>query len=505
MFSTQKRRLIATTIFTLMVFSVLFGALGPTLAGMDAWLAGTLSNLANTNLDYGARWSVALSRVLLLGGSGVLLLAGFYGVPAKRLLTLFATFSGGGVLLAIVAGIGGGQPGLVAEFLFAVSALACAQVMTRADDVPLEGSEQRAHVLISAGRLDAAFSELKACPPSGRSLELFYHLAESYEKKAKVHQARRVLRFLANRAISRTQKTLQAEPTAELPPGIPQTLGRYDIEGLLGRGAMGAVYLARDTRINRSVALKVVSLDKEFDRDSLDDAKTRFFQEAESAGRLHHPEIVTIYDAGEVGGLSYIAMEHVTGKALSDVKAAREHLGDIKLIELCARAAEALAYAHERKVIHRDIKPANLLYDRDNDSLKIMDFGVAQLTDVVRTRTGVILGTPAYMSPEQLMGETIRGHSDLYSLGVTLYELLTGEIPFKADNMVGFAKAVTAGKARPVSLLRADLPRTLDKVINKALAKKPSQRFANGWEMADALRDSLTEFETKKILRSANN
>ncbi len=504
MFSTQKRRALATGLAALLIVAIFYGSLGPIFARADAWITSPAAGLLNIGPAFGEFLAHFLSFATA-GTCGALLVAGLLGTSARVLWPPALSVSLLIPVLAFAAAATGVTATMLASIFSLASCLVLATLVTRAGQVPLAGSESRAANLIKTGRLDAAFAELKACAVSARNLALFYELAEAYEAASKAHQARRVLRFLANRAITRTRQTLAGEPTRELPSGIPQTLGRYDIEGLLGRGAMGAVYLARDTRINRSVALKVVSLEREFDPNGIDDARGRFFQEAESAGRLHHPDIVTIYDAAEVGELSYIAMEYVTGKPLADWDQKKDPIEYTLAIELIARAADALAYAHERKVIHRDIKPANLLYDADRDQLKIMDFGVAQLADVIRTRTGIILGTPAYMSPEQLLGEPLNGHSDLYSLGVTLYELLTGEVPFKADNMVGFAKAVTTGKPRPVSLLRSDLPRSLDGVINKALARMPAERFESGWTMADALRSCIAEDARDNTLNVVSN
>jgi serine/threonine-protein kinase len=270
---------------------------------------------------------------------------------------------------------------------------------------------------------------------------------------------------------------------------MPERLGRYVIERKLGRGAMGAVYLARDPRINRPVALKVIPIEKEFEDEELEEARLRFFREAESAGRLTHPNIITVFDAGEDKHLAYIAMEYLGGTPLTHYTDPKKLLAPKKTLELCARTADALHYAHEQGVIHRDIKPANLLYDLKSDLLKISDFGVARLTDNNRTKTGIVLGTPMYMSPEQLGAETLTGHSDLFSLGVTLYELLTGEVPFKAKNIAVLMTKITSEDPIPVSNRRPGIPPSVDAVLSKALAKRPEKRFANGAEMAIALRN----------------
>jgi serine/threonine protein kinase len=215
----------------------------------------------------------------------------------------------------------------------------------------------------------------------------------------------------------------------------------------------------------------------------------RFFREAESAGRLTHPNIVAVYDAGEDKHLAYIAMEYVEGGPLTKYTDQKQLLAPSKALELCARTADALDYAHNQGVIHRDIKPANILYNMRHDALKISDFGVARLTDNNRTKTGIVLGTPMYMSPEQLNAESLSGHSDLFSLGVTLYELLAGEVPFKATNIAVLMTKITTEDPTPVSNRRAGIPPSVDAVLFKALAKRPQDRFANGGEMAIALRN----------------
>ena len=271
--------------------------------------------------------------------------------------------------------------------------------------------------------------------------------------------------------------------------GAPQRLGRYVIEKKIGKGAMGAVYLAKDPRINRAVALKVIPIEKEFEDEELEEARLRFFREAESAGRLTHPNIITVFDAGEDKHLAYIAMEYLQGISLTEFTDSKRLLAPNKALELCARTAEALDYAHNQGVIHRDIKPANILYSLRQDILKISDFGVARLTDNNRTKTGIVLGTPMYMSPEQLNAETLTGHSDLFSLGVTLYELLVGEVPFHATNIAVLMTKITTEDPAPLSNRRPGVPPSVDAVLFKALAKKPEDRFTNGAEMAIALRN----------------
>jgi serine/threonine-protein kinase len=222
----------------------------------------------------------------------------------------------------------------------------------------------------------------------------------------------------------------------------------------------------------------------------------QFRREAESAGRLNHPNIIAIYDTGEDKNIAYLAMEYFEGKPLNYYAQSANLLPPKWVLELTARAADALHYAHGQGVVHRDIKPANIIYDAATDVLKITDFGIARLTDTSRTKTGIILGTPSYMSPEQLSASAITGKSDLYSLGVTMYQLLTGTTPFRSDSIPKLMDKIVNEKHRAVSSLRDDIPLSVDVVLDQALAKNPDDRFPNGRAMGLALRDCVASFET---------
>jgi serine/threonine-protein kinase len=339
---------------------------------------------------------------------------------------------------------------------------------------------------LAAGRLEPAFAEFRRCPPSESVATTMYKLSLAFEQQAKPERAEAVLEWM-----KRTHGTSDsvAQKQKQKQDGVPQRLGRYVIEKRIGRGAMGAVYLARDPRINRPVALKAIPIEKEFEDEELKEARLRFYREAESAGRLAHPNIITVFDAGEDQGLAYIAMEYVPGIPLKQFTDPKRLLAPKRAMELCALTAEALDYAHNQGVIHRDIKPANLMYNPKEGSLKITDFGVARMTDNNNTKTGIVLGTPMYMSPEQLGAEELQGHSDLFSLGVTLYELLAGEVPFKATNIAVLMTKITSEDPAPISRRRAGIPPSIDAVLAKALAKKPQDRFSCGAEMAIALRN----------------
>jgi len=251
---------------------------------------------------------------------------------------------------------------------------------------------------------------------------------------------------------------------------------------------MGVVYLGRDPKIDRQVAIKTLSLGAAFEGHQLDAARERFFREAQSAGRLNHPGIVAIFDAGEDHDLAYIAMEFLKGKNLSGHTDPENLLPLPRVLDIMIQCAEALEYAHGEKVVHRDIKPGNIMFDAATGRAKITDFGIARITDASRTSTGTVLGTPNYMSPEQAVGEHVDGRSDLFSLGVVLYQLATGWLPFQAESMASLLyQIVNAPHPDPASY-RGDLPVGFGKVIDNALGKDPRKRYPSGAKFAAHLR-----------------
>src|SRR6202789_4185029 len=381
-------------------------------------------------------------------------------------------------------------------------------------------------VLLTAGSallLWQRFAELKGRKPNATVLSDLYTLGSQLEQRGRAQQATAVYRHLARfdntyrdvaarlkrlmdaeRAKPKAAPAAPAKITASPAPPAPaassananasgaadtQRLGRYQLEREIGRGAMGIVYLGRDTAINRLVAIKAIPLASEFSDAELVEARARFFREAETAGRLNHPNIVTIYDVGEERGLAYIAMEYLKGRHLSNYAKSDSLMEPRKVLEIIARTADALGFAHKQQVVHRDIKPANLMFDPATDILKITDFGIARLSDAGSTRTGIVLGTPSFMSPEQLEGRTVTGHSDLFSLGVSLFQLLTGQLPFTADSMTGLMQQIAEAPHPPLRAFRPDLPACVESVIDQALAKNPEARYDSGAQMAAALED----------------
>jgi len=364
------------------------------------------------------------------------------------------------------------------------------------------------------GQLDTAFDYFRKLPADDSVLDLIYNLALDYERKRQFNKAENAFKYIAEknpkfkdisdrvgRAKAMSETVILggggSHPggTVILPGGGVEKpmLGRYQVEKELGKGAMGVVYLGKDPKIGRVVAIKTMALSQEFDADELQDVKDRFFREAETAGRLNHPHIVTIFDAGEEHDLAYIAMEFLKGKDLAPFIKPDNLLPLPKVMSIIARVAEALAYAHNNNVVHRDIKPANIMYELESDTVKVTDFGIARITDSSKTKTGMVLGTPSYMSPEQLSGKKIQGSSDLFSLGVTLYQMSCGHLPFKGDSMAQLMFKIANEPHVDILTLSPALPPCLVDIINKALAKQPEDRYRTGNEFAQAIRACMVD------------
>ena len=270
----------------------------------------------------------------------------------------------------------------------------------------------------------------------------------------------------------------------------PKTIGRYEILQELGRGAMGAVFLARDPAMDRKVALKTI-LSGALAGQQSDEFRARFYREARAAGALAHPGIVPVFDVGEFEGSPYLVMEFVNGRTLDDAMKKGERQSMDRVCEIGQQLAEALGYAHRKGVIHRDIKPANILMtSRETYGIerpRITDFGVAKLTAGEITTTGQMLGTPAFMPPEQFTGAPIDGRTDLFSLGVILYWMATGEQPFPGETMTTVSYKIVHTEPVPPAKLNPLIPSQLDKLILKCLSKSPADRYQTGEELALAL------------------
>lgn len=374
------------------------------------------------------------------------------------------------------------------------------------------------------GELQQAFERFKLLPTSDELKENLYHLGKDLERKKDFALAKKVFKHLVHRDAeykdararyrhAKTHLLAQAgispghgagssfgEGASSLPASVQETLPRqkasgafahYELKHELGKGAMGVVYQGRDLRSGRMVAIKTLALRQEFEGAALVDARERFFKEAEAAGRLKHPNIVAIDGSGEAQGLAYIAMEFVAGTDLTAFTQPAHLLPVAQVLAIGARVAGALDYAHEKHVVHRDVKPANIMWDPATDTVKVMDFGVARITDASKTRTGIVLGTPSFMSPEQLCGAKVDGRTDLYALGVTLFQLLTGALPLRAQSMPELMHKIVHVPAPDVRTLRPDLPEAVATLVAKALNKRPEDRYQTGAQLAQALTHAM--------------
>ena len=265
-----------------------------------------------------------------------------------------------------------------------------------------------------------------------------------------------------------------------------EELSRYQISGKLGEGAMGVVYRAFDPLLERIVAVKTIKLDCSPAEE--EDFERRFFREAKSAARLNHPNIVTVYDAGKSGDTAYIAMEFLEGRDLRQLMIKKHSLSIARIVEIIAAVADGLAYAHENGVVHRDIKPANIMV-LDNGTVKIADFGIAQIQSGTKTLSNMIVGTSKYMSPEHIMGLPVDGRTDIFSLGVVLYQLLAGVAPFEGETVTTIMYRVIHEAAAPLSLVVDGIPSGFEYILSKALAKTPEHRYQTAAEFAADLRD----------------
>ncbi len=376
--------------------------------------------------------------------------------------------------------------------------------------------------LQSQGLLDLAFEKFRKCPLDDQLRDIIYNLGLDYERKRMVNKAISIYEYInkkekafkdLNERIPKLKKVLSSLPLGAYQGSkeekiivsddleIKPTVGRYEILMELGRGAMGTVYKARDPKINRLLAIKTIRFSDEFEEDQLKEIKERFFMEAELAGKLSHPGIVAIHDIGEDYDLTYMAMEFLDGDDLEKYCKKGSLLPTRKLLDIIAETADALEYAHNNNVIHRDIKPANIMLLKIG-KVKVTDFGIAKSMSASKTRSGIILGTPNYMSPEQIMGRHIDARSDIFSLGVVFFQLLTGELPFTGDNMNSLFYKITQEKHTPPHTLNPKVIKPCEQILDKALAKNPDHRFQKASDFSKYLRVLANKIDT---LRAQKN
>jgi len=377
-----------------------------------------------------------------------------------------------------------------------------------------------AKLLVKQGQLEDAYKLLVTCLVEVDAVDAIYDIALQQERKRQYHQAitsyKHIVasmsrykdaeeRLKALEKFERDDKSLLSTTEISSTLVIPDQkvskpiLGRYEIDRELGRGAMGVVYLGHDPKISRTVAIKTLNY-SQFDETLLDDLMSRFFREAEAAGRLSHPSIVTVYDVGEEPDLAYIAMDYAEGKSLSAYAKPSSLLSIENVHEVVLKVAEALEYAHQQNIVHRDIKPGNIIYNPINCAVKVTDFGIAKIVDDSKTKTGSVMGSPLYMSPEQLMGKKVFGSSDVYSLGVTFYQLLTGSTPFDGDSIATLTYQIINNKPKSIKSFRDDIPPSTIRIINKSLQKDPVKRFTSAGAMAVALRKVIEKEYGREVV-----
>ena len=379
----------------------------------------------------------------------------------------------------------------------------------KADEESAETNRMMGLALQGQGQLDMAFDRMRRVPFSDALMDNLKHLALDFERKRQFNKAEAVYEHMAKldrhdadvqRRLKRAKnlsETVVLGGGSSHPGGTllldnggveKPMLGRYQVEKELGKGAMGVVYQGRDPKIGRTVAIKTLALSAEFEGSELVDVRERFFREAETAGRLQHPNIVTIFDAGEEHDLAFIAMEFLPGRDLVEYSRAGNLLPVATVLSIGEQVALALEHAHRQQVVHRDIKPANVMFDAATQSVKVTDFGIARITGSSKTKTGMVLGTPSFMSPEQLAGLHVDGRSDLYSLGAMLFQMLTGSLPLKGDSMAALMYQIANQPAPSVRSLRPELSQALADVLERTLAKSPGDRYQTGAELAAQLR-----------------
>ena len=384
----------------------------------------------------------------------------------------------------------------------------------KSDEESAETNRMMGLALQGQGQLDMAFDRFRRVPLNDDVMGNLYNLALDFERKRQFNKAQAVyehmgtfnpgykdLKVKLNRAKNLSETVMLGGGTAH-PGGTllldggsveKPMLGRYQVEKELGKGAMGVVYMGKDPKIGRVVAIKTMALSNEFEGAELAEARERFFREAETAGRLQHQNIVTIFDAGEEHDLAFIAMEYLKGKDLAEFSRPGQLLEVPVVLSIVIRVAQALSYAHLQHVVHRDIKPANIMYEPATDTVKVTDFGIARITDSSKTKTGMVLGTPSFMSPEQLAGKKVDGRSDLYSLSVMLFQMLTGVLPFRGESMAELMFKIANDEAPDILQLRPDLPERLSAIIKRSLSKLPELRYQDGQQLANALQSVAAE------------
>ncbi len=490
----------------------------PSFPGIEI-TANAIDTILSNSFIHRPSYATPLEALLLLLVGGFLafllqrLKAGIGALIAAGLLLAWNgvacwLFVSQGVVLAMVA------PSLLLAIGYTVIVSARFMVTEKSKELvesdSIETSKMLGLSFQGQGLLDLAFEKFRKCPLSDATVkDLLYNLALDFERKRMFNKAAAVYEhiqsagpfkdsteriatlkqagetMLFGTSAGRKENTVLLDAGAATAP----TIGRFEIRKELGRGAMGTVYLGKDPKINRMVAIKTIRFD-EIDPAQAGEIKQRFFREAEAAGALNHPNIVTIYDVGEDYDLAYVAMELLDGCDLCDYLKPDSRLSCADILRIIGAVAEGLDFAHTKGIVHRDIKPANIMRLK-NGEIKIADFGIARITASSATQTGMVLGTPSYMSPEQVAGQKVDGRSDLFSLGVVMYELLTCRKPFSGDSITTIMYNIV--HKPPLLLTKIDpaIPECCAYIAHKMLMKDLTKRYQSGREIADHCRVCL--------------
>ncbi len=472
-------------------------------------IATIIENILNKNTIQRPSWALPLEAVLLL-------LAGIFlsflaprlkaGISAVISAILLVLWNGAAIFLFVSQGLWLAMAPLSLLLFIGYTAIATKRFMiteqrkelVEADSI--ETSKMLGLSFQGQGLLDLAFEKFRKCPVDDTMKDLLYNLALDFERKRMFTKAAAVFEHIRQTGSYKdiderigTLKTAgetmmfgapggRRDATVIMEGGSSKpTLGRYEIEKELGRGAMGTVYLGKDPKINRQVAIKTIRFE-DIDPDQLDEAKKRFFREAEAAGTLSHPNIVTIYDVGEEYDLAYVAMELLDGADLSAWTTAEKRLSPKEVLRMIRAVADGLDFAHSKGIVHRDIKPANIMLQLNGD-IKIADFGIARVMSSSTTQTGVIMGTPSYMSPEQVLGQKVDGRSDLFSLGVVMYELLSATKPFTGDSIAALMYNIANKQPVLVNKLDPSIPECCAYIAHRLFLKDIEKRYQRGKEV----------------------
>jgi serine/threonine-protein kinase len=494
--------------------------------------AHTIWSILNKKFVEQPAWGLLLELVLII----VIGLVITFGLPRLKAMVAGVTFIiilmamvGGSLFLFVAQGLWVPMTYPLIELLLGYTGVvSLSYLVTETKKEKVEGESAETNRMLglsfqSQGMLDMAFDKFRRVPVDGEMKNILYNLALDYERKRQINKAAAVYEYIEETdgkfkdVSARKKKLMQASDTMVFGDGLRgtgsegenllstgtdtrPTLGRYEIIKQLGKGAMGVVYLGQDPRINRTTAIKTFRFSDDFKPEEIEKLKEKFFREAESAGTLSHPNIVTIYDAGDEQDLAYIAMEYLEGDNLEKYTSVESLLPMRKVIDFVADIADGLDYAHQQGIVHRDIKPANIMLLKSG-VIKITDFGIARITATSQTQTGVVKGTPYYMSPEQFSGQKVDGRSDIFSLGTMLFQLLTGKLPFYAESPAALMHQIMQTRHPDPRSINPKIVKPLVAIINKALEKDREKRYQRAITMSAHLRETgkrIDAFVAKK-------